>query len=181
MKPSLNVKKLTSISILLALGVVFHFIVPPLFMGVKPDFLLVTMFLSIMLTDTYKEALSVFIVSGILSALTTGFPGGQLPNVIDKLITGNIIFLIHKNLHGDNIFKNILMFFLGTIISGATFLGSASILVGLPTSYTALLLTVVLPTSLINTFLGVFLYKIILTKTPVFKEIKSKNTELQNI
>lgn len=181
MKPSLNVKKLTSISILLSLGVVFHFIVPPLFMGVKPDFLLVTMFLAIILTDTYKEALSVFIVSGILSALTTGFPGGQLPNFVDKLITGHVIFLIHKSLHGDSVFKNILMFFLGTLVSGATFLGSALVLVGLPASYTTLLLTVVVPTSIANTFLGVFLYKIILSRTPIFKEIKSKNTEPQKI
>ncbi|CAM2839682.1 tryptophan transporter [Hathewaya histolytica] len=172
MKPSLNVKKLTSISILLALGVVFHFIVPPVFMGVKPDFLLVTMFISLMLTDSYKEAIATCIAYGILSSLTTGFPGGQLPNFIDKLVTGNVIYLIHRYMNCGNIIKPSLIFILGTIISGSTFLFIASILVGIPVSFISLFLAVVVPTSFANFALGLILYKIIIKNTSLFKDVK---------
>ncbi|MCQ4699279.1 hypothetical protein NE452_17880, partial [Paeniclostridium sordellii] len=34
------------------------------------------------------------IVTGVFTALTTKFPGGQVPNFLDKLVTANLIYLI---------------------------------------------------------------------------------------
>ena len=50
-------KKLTVSSIFLSVGLLLHYVTPALFMGVKPDFLLVIMFLGILFMDNVKELL----------------------------------------------------------------------------------------------------------------------------
>ena len=98
----MNVKKLTLSALLVAIGFVLHQIVPgiPFLGGMKMDFLLVMMFFSIFLMDSYKEVFAVSLVCGILSAMTTTFPGGQIANIVDKLVTGAIIYLLFRALEG---------------------------------------------------------------------------------
>jgi hypothetical protein len=158
----MNLRKLIISSLLLAIGLVLHQVVPPILFGMKPDILLSMMFIAIILNKDYKLTLVVGLAAGILTAATTTFPGGQIPNIIDKLITSNCIFLLFKIV--DNRFNHQIQMFIisiiGTLISGGVFLGSALLLVGLPggASFKALMLAVVLPATIVNTIACVVLY-----------------------
>lgn len=158
----MNLRKLILSSLLLAIGLVLHQIVPPLLFGMKPDILLSMMFIAILLADDYKTTLIIGLAAGLISAATTNFPMGQLPNIIDKLVTCNLVYLIiisTKKILNHQI-KTLIVSVVGTIISGTVFLGSALILVGLPggASFTALFLAVVIPATLVNTIACIFLY-----------------------
>lgn len=156
----MNLKKLISTSLLLAIGMLLHQITPPFIMGMKPDFLLAMMFIAIMLSEDYKMTVVIGIVSGILTAATTSFPGGQIPNIIDKIITSQVIFLLFRIMRGrfNNQFTMILISIIGTIISGTIFLSSALLIFGLPASFKILVFTVVIPAVVINTFAASILY-----------------------
>lgn len=172
----INTKKLVLNSVLLGIGLVLHQIEPAIF-GVKPDMTLIMLFTIMILNkDSYKTCLVCGIVVGIFSGMTTSFPGGQIPNFIDKFITTNVAFAImilmykapfmkkiaEKN--QDFIVSNLLMS-LGTIISGFIFLTSAQILVGLPgnMNLSMLFAAVVLPAVVINLIVGVIVFKVIHT------------------
>jgi hypothetical protein len=163
----MKTNKLIITSLLLAIGLILHQITPGIFMGIKPDFLLVFMILSIILTKNFKITLITGIVAGVLCALTTTFPGGQLPNIIDKIITSIIVFSVYKSSNVSSPLKLTGIYFLGTIISGSIFLGSALILFGLPAPFSILFVTVVLPTSLFNSFMGFSLHKLIVTNSVI--------------
>lgn len=159
----MNLKKLITCSLFLAIGVILHQITPPLFLGMKPDFLLAMMFLSILLFDDYKLTLIVGIAAGIFTAATTNFPGGQVPNLIDKIVTANLIYLINKMFKEsfNSYIKVGIISFIGTIISGTIFLGSAGLIAGLPGPFLALMLTVVLPATVLNVVTTMAFYKIV--------------------
>lgn len=59
-------------------------------------FLLAMMFIALIIAKDYKTTLVIGILSGILTAATTTFPAGQIPNLVDKIITTNILFLLVK-------------------------------------------------------------------------------------
>jgi hypothetical protein len=156
----MNLKKVILSSLLLAIGLVLHQLVPPILFGMKPDFLLSMMFIAIALSDDYKLTLLIGLAAGVLTAATTGFPGGQIPNIIDKLITCNVVYLLFR-LGKDKINHQAKMFIIsliGTVISGTVFLGSALVLVGLPGPFLALMLGVVLPATVFNIFASMILY-----------------------
>lgn len=159
----MNLKRLVTNSLLLAIGAVLHQITPPIVLGMKPDFSLAMLFIIMILNEDYKSCISAGLIAGILAAATTGFPGGQIPNVIDKLITTNIIFFMLKPFRKvlNNQIKIIVITAVGTIISGTAFLTVASIMVGLPTSFRALFLSIVLPACLINTIAGTVIFNAI--------------------
>lgn len=156
---TIQTRNLTISAIFMALGLVLHFMVPGVFFGVKPDFLLSMMFISLMIVDDSKEALLIGVAGGIMSALTTGFPGGQIPNFIEKIITSLLVFYMIKTMNKSfSITKIILIFALGTMISGTMFLTIALTMTNqlnlfLP-SYPAVLVAMA-----INAILGVFLYQ----------------------
>lgn len=169
----ITTKKLTLNSLLLALGLLLHQLTPALGLSIQPDIALAMLF-SIMLLnkDDYKSCLVAGIVTGIFTAITTKFPGGQVPNILDKAITTNIIFIIMyfayripfiNKLKEDkqNLIIASIIFPLGTLISGIVFLLSAQFLVGLPNSFIALFMVAVLPAIFVNSIVGVLLYKII--------------------
>jgi len=159
----MNIKKIVINSLLLAIGAILHQITPPLVLGMKPDFYLALLFIIIVLNDDYKTCLCCGIVAGILSAVSTTFPGGQLPNIIDKFVTTNIIFLIlipFRKLLNNQI-KVIAITAIGTLISGFVFLSSAAIMVGLPGSFKVLFLSIVIPACAINTGASVVLFNAI--------------------
>jgi len=156
----MNLRKLLVSSLLLSVGLMLHQITPPFLMGMKPDFLLSMMFIAILFADDYKLTLVIGLAAGILTAMTTTFPGGQIPNIIDKVLTCNFIFILTKAM-GDKLssgIKIIIVSILGTFFSGFVFLLSALYLAGLPAPFLALVLTVVVPASLLNTVFATILF-----------------------
>ncbi len=163
MNRNMNVKKMILNAILIAIGALLHQITPALGLPMKPDFALAMLFIIIIINNDYKTSLISGIIMGVLTALTTKFPGGQLPNIIDKVVTANVMYFIFK-LIGNRLSNNIKMLIalsFGTIVSGLVFLGSASLLVGLPGSFVSLISIVVIPAAIMNVFLGMILYKAI--------------------
>ena len=156
---TIQTRNLTVSAIFMALGLVLHFMVPGIFFGVKPDFLLSMMFISLMIVGDVKEALLLGVAGGIMSALTTGFPGGQIPNFIEKIITSLVVFYTIKAMRRNfSIPKVILIFALGTMVSGTLFLTIALTMTNqlnlfIP-SYPAVLVAMA-----INAILGIFLYQ----------------------
>jgi hypothetical protein len=159
----MNTKKMIINAILLAIGALLHQITPALGLPMQPDFALAMLIIIVLMNEDYKTALIAGIITGIFTALTTKFPGGQLPNIVDKLVTVNIIYFILLPLR-DKVKANVKMaivLLLGTLISGVTFLGSAAVMVGLPASFNALFVAVVLPATVINVIAGTILYNTI--------------------
>lgn len=156
----MKTKNITLAAIFMAIGLVMHFMVPPIFAGVKPDFLLSMMFMALIITDDIKEAILVGLCGGVMSALTTGFPGGQIPNLIEKIITTFFIYYLIKILGNDlNIFKTVLVFSLGTLVSGLVFLFLALLI----TDQLALFLpslSIVLVAMVVNSIFGVVLMNV---------------------
>lgn len=147
-----NLKRQIVHSLLLAVGVVIRQITPGFLGGIKPDFMLAILFVIIIFNDDYQTTLITGLVAGILAAMTTTFPAGQIPNIIDKVITTHILFLSllpFRKFKGDKI-KSIIFGFLGTSLSGSIFLYSALNLFGLPAPFEALFIGVVIPTAALN-------------------------------
>ena len=161
MEKNMNVKKMTLNAILIAIGALLHQITPALGLPMQPDFAIAMLFIIILINKDYKTTLIASIIMGLITAMTTKFPGGQLPNIIDKLITAHVIYFMYKvmgNKISDNI-KILSALSFGTIVSGLSFLISASIIVGLPGNFITLVTLVVLPATLMNILLGTVLYK----------------------
>lgn len=170
----MNTKKLVLNSVLLGIGLVLHQIEPAVF-GVKPDMTLIMLFtIMIINKNDYKTCLICGIIAGIFDGMTTSFPGGQIPNIIDKFLTTNISFIIVMAMYKapfmkklteknqDFIVSNILMS-LGTATSGFIFLTSAQILVGLPgnMNLSMLFIAVVVPAIVVNVIVGAIVFKVI--------------------
>jgi hypothetical protein len=161
----MNLRKLTLASLFLAIGVLLHYIMPGLPGGMKPDSFLAMMFIAIMICDDYKMITVIGFASGILTALTTTFPAGQVPNIIDKIVTTQILFVLLYLLRNrvPQPVKFFIIAVVGTLISGTVFLGSAQFLVGLPqgTNFNLLFSAVVIPATIANTVMVFVLGNII--------------------
>jgi len=159
----MNTKKMAANAILIAIGAILHQITPPF--GMQADFSLAMLFIIIVLNKDYKTALTCGIIIGVFAALTSKTPGGQIPNIIDKLITCNVIYLILLPLRNktSKIKQMALILPLGTLISGTMFLTVLMMIAGLPggMSFKALLIAVVIPTMVMNTILGIVIFKIV--------------------
>ncbi|TKC18161.1 tryptophan transporter [Robertmurraya kyonggiensis] len=161
----MNTKNLVALALLVGMGAVLHLAIPGIAFGMKPDMMLAMMFLGIVLFPDSKSVLLLGLVTGVISGLTTSFPGGLIPNIIDKPITAFIffgLFLALKKVR-SNIISIAALTALGTIISGTVFLGSAYLIVGLPGSFAALFGLAVLPATAANTIVMIILYPIALT------------------
>jgi len=99
-----------------------------------------------------------------MSALTTGAPGGQIANMIDKPLTAFIIlgiYLIIKDRINPNISAPVLTG-IGTLISGTIFVTVISIIAGIPDGgLVSLFLVVVLPAVLINAVIMAIVYPVV--------------------
>jgi len=145
-------------ALLMGIGFVLHAIFPGIFGGMKPDFSLIMLFIIIMMIADKKVGVIAGLVTGILTALTTTFPNGQIPNVVDKIVvtaavTAMTYFIPRK-------FLVPIVGIFGTLISGTVFLTTAALLSGLPQTFGSLMLVVVLPTTAINTLVLILLYPI---------------------
>ncbi|QED47134.1 tryptophan transporter [Cytobacillus dafuensis] len=174
----MNTKNLVALSLLVGMGAVLHAVVPGFFLGMKPDMMLTMMFLGIVLFPDKKSVMLLGLVTGLISGLTTTFPGGLIPNIIDKPITAFAflgLFLAFKKFQ-KSIVSVAVLTAVGTIISGIVFLTSAFLIVGLPGPFTALFAAVVLPAAAVNTIAMVVLYPVALT---IVKRTKlNKPTEI---
>lgn len=146
----------------MALGLILHQITPGILGGMKFDFLIIFIVTSILINPSKKNTILTGLLGGLLSALTTSFPGGQLANIIDKLITVLFIYLVLSLIRKEE--SKVFVYLLGmgaTLVSGISFLTSAMFLVGLPLGLGFLIVSVVVPTSLINGFGTVFIYQLV--------------------
>jgi hypothetical protein len=167
----MNTKNLVALSLLVGIGAVLHAVVPGIFLGMKPDMMLTMMFLGIILFPDKKSVLLLGIVTGLISGVTSTFPGGLVPNIIDKFVTAFVVFGILYTLkrYSRSIITIGALTVLGTLVSGIVFLSSAYLLVGLPGPFVALFAAVVLPATVVNTIVMLILYPI---ATNVLKRTK---------
>ncbi|HHU33380.1 MAG: tryptophan transporter [Zhaonellaceae bacterium] len=151
------------IALLLAIGTLLHLVIPGYGGGIKPDLLLSMLFIILMMYKNSKTAALAGFLAGLLSALTTSMPGGQIPNVVDKLITTIAVYFLIKYLSGKVNSKiiSLLVGIVGTLISGSVFLLCTLIIVGLPASFEFLFATVVLPATLANAIVVLILYPVV--------------------
>lgn len=161
----MNLKNNIFTTLLLAIGLIMHQITPGILGGMKFDFLIIFMVIAIILNPKFQNTLLTGFLGGLLSAMTTTFPGGQLPNILDKLVTCLVLcFLINfLEQFKDNYIAVGFLGGIGTFVSGMVFLTSALYIVGLPAPFMTLVIGIVLPTTVINTIGTVFVYKIVKT------------------
>lgn len=155
---SYKTKKLVINSLLLSIGFLLHYFMPALGLPMEIDFSLVTLVLIVSLNkDCFGTCLASGGATGILCGITSKFPMGLIPNIIDKLVTTVIVFALIRLLDKTKLsakMKTIVTNAVGTLVSGTVFLVSALLLVELPAPFTLLFATVVIPATIANTIVG---------------------------
>ena len=153
-----NTKQLVTNALLLAVGFLLHYVTPAIGLPMQIDFSLITLILVINLSKNHSSTcIASGIVTGIFAGLTTKFPFGLVPNILDKIVTTVVVYSLIKLLDKTALsskIKAIAVNAVGTLVSGVVFLTSALILVGLPASFGLLFVTVVLPAIVVNTVVG---------------------------
>lgn len=156
----MKLKEMVVTALFLAVGFVLHQVTVGILAGMKPDFNITMLFVAFLILRNARLTFPAGLAAGIIAALTTTMPGGQLPNIIDKIITAAVAMGLIKLLAGrvnDYLLAGIVGL-VGTVTSGLVFLTSAALIIGLPAPFIALFLAVVVPTAAINLFLTPFLY-----------------------
>jgi len=160
---STTLRDTVQIALLLAIGTVLHTVIPGYGAGMKPDMVLAMLFIIAVMKPQFRAILVAGIIAGLLAALTTSFPGGQIPNIVDKGVTAvfayGIVTLLRHRIPDVTIAA--LLGVVGTILSGTVFLLTALLLVGLPAAFSVLFTTVVLPAAVLNTIAVLVLYPVI--------------------
>lgn len=158
-----NCKQLATNGLLLAIGFLLHSVTPA-FGFMQIDFSLITLILIVTLNkDSLGSCMTAGMATGVLSGITSKFPMGLIPNLIDKIATTIVVYLLIKVLDKTSLSskgKAIAVNAVGTLVSGLIFLVSALLLVGLPVSFSLLLVTVVIPATAVNTVIGVIVNSI---------------------
>lgn len=160
----MNTRKMVTNAILIAVGAILHQLTPLLGVPMQPDLSLAMLFIIIVYNKDYKTTLVCGIIVGVFAALTTKTPGGQLPNILDKFITSNIVYLMLIPLRErfNKLTQISILLPIGTLISGTVFLSLLMVLGGLPMSqFGTLFITVVVTTAVLNVIIGVVLFKIV--------------------
>ncbi len=162
MRTNAKTRDLALAGLMIAAGVVLHSF-PPLIGGMKPDFSLIMLILYALLRRDKKVTLAAGLATGVITAITTGFPGGQIPNVIDKTLT--TLMLLGITALPESYVNALITSAVGTLFSGLVFLGSAYFIAGLPVPFATLFTSVVLPAAGINTVAVAVLYPVALKIT----------------
>ena len=159
----MDLRELVQISLLLGAGFVLRLIIPGYGAGMKPDVMLIMLFIIIFMKREFSPTLAAGMVAGMIAALTTSFPAGQIPNIIDKSITSIFVLILVKMLadKAPGFITLGAIGFVGTIFSGTVFLTTALVLTGIPAPFMVLFTTVVVPAAIINTVGIVVLYPIV--------------------
>jgi len=168
----MKLEKMILTALLMAIGLVLHQIVPPIVGGMKPDFLLAMLFIALYIDSSPKNALLTGILAGIFSALTTGFPGGQIANMCDKMVTAFAVIAMIKVFGKMSHHLSVpIIAAIGTLISGTVFLATAIMVVGsLPMAFSVLFVTVVLPAAAVNTIATYIVFNIVFSAAKVMKK-----------
>ncbi|MDF2592452.1 MAG: trpP, partial [Clostridia bacterium] len=156
----MNLRKNILTALLIAMGYILHQVVPGTIGSMKLDIMLAFIFVSLLVNRDFKSMILTALLSGSITALTTTFPGGQIPNMIDKMVTCFTVYLLIKlfdRFKSKQITVGIIAF-AGTVISGSVFLYSALALVGLPAPFPVLFVGIVLPTAFANIFVTLIAY-----------------------
>jgi len=159
----ISTKDLAQAALLVAIAMILRSLTPPIFLGMKPDLTLTMMFIILIVKRDFKLGFLVALATATFTALTTTFPGGQIANIVDKLLTFVIVYNL-ISLFSKFFQKRVLAgitTIVGTIISGSIFLTIASMLVGLPAPFSALFIGVVLPAAVVNTIAAVVLFTVV--------------------
>ena len=158
MNNNYNTKQLVINALLLAVGFLLHYVTPAIGLPMQIDFSLITLILVINLSKNhFSTCIASGVVTGIFSGLTTKFPLGFIPNIIDKITTTIAVYFLVKLLDKTALnskIKAIAVNAIGTLISGIVFLVSALLLTGLPAPFIVLFITVVIPATVVNTIVG---------------------------
>ena len=154
----MKTKQLTINALLLAIGFLLHYLTPAIGLPMQIDFSLITLVLIINLNkSSFSTCIAGGTATGIFSGITTKFPMGMIPNIIDKLVTTIFVYLLLKLLDKTALhskIKTIVVNAVGTLVSGTVFLSSALLLVGLPAPFLVLFTTIVIPAIVANTVIG---------------------------
>lgn len=151
---TMTTKKISLYAILLSIGLTLHLIPSFSLFGMKMDFLLAMMFIALKFSDERIEILSIALVFGIASAMTTSMPGGQIPNIIDKLITAFTFYYLTQFVNPKkNRIIQLFITFISTLLSGSVFILSAILITGLTLDFNYLFIFVVIPTAFGNTLI----------------------------
>lgn len=159
----MRTRDLAQAALLVAVAMILRSLTPPLVMGMKPDLTLTMMFIILIIKRDIKLGFLVALATGIFTALTTTFPGGQIPNIVDKLLTFVIVYNlvpVITKFTSKRITAGVTTA-IGTVISGSLFLGIATLLVGLPAPFTILFTSVVLPAAALNTAAAVVIFSVV--------------------
>ena len=73
----MNLKNNIVTTLLLAIGFILHYITPGILGGMKFDFLLIFIIISLLINRKFGNAILTGLLGGILSAMTTTFPGDK--------------------------------------------------------------------------------------------------------
>lgn len=167
----MKLRKMILTALLMAIGLVLHQIVPPIVGGMKPDFLLAMLFIALYIDNSPKNALVAGLLAGIFSAMTTSFPGGQIANMCDKMVTAFAVLAMIKAFGRMNRHISVpITAAIGTVISGTVFLATALIVVGsLPMAFSLLFVTIVLPAAAVNTIATYAVFNVVFSAVKVMK------------
>ena len=153
-----NTKQLVTNALLLAVGFLLHYVTPAIGLPMQIDFSLITLILVINLNkNSFNTCIASGLVTGIFAGISTKFPMGLIPNIIDKIMTTIAVYLLIKLLDKTALsskIKAVITNAVGTLVSGTVFLVSALLLVGLPAPFSLLFVTVVIPATIVNTIAG---------------------------
>ena len=154
----MKTKQIVTNSLLLAVGFLLHYVTPAIGLPMQIDFSLITLILIINLNrNSFSTCIASGVATGIFAGLTTKFPMGFIPNILDKITTAIFVYLLIKLLDKTALsikIKAIAVNAIGTLVSGTVFLCSALLLVGLPVPFSVLFVTVVIPATIVNTIAG---------------------------
>lgn len=155
-KAEIRVADLVLAGLMVAVGFVLHGVFPAILAGMKPDFSLIMLFVVIMVIPDTRVKLVAGLATAIITAMTTTFPGGQIANIVDKIITTGVVIGLTALLPRQIVVPGVGV--LGTLVSGTVFLGTAALVSGLPATFISLMVAVVLPATAINTIGLLVLY-----------------------
>lgn len=150
-------------SLLIGVGAVLYIIIPGFNGGMKPDFMLTMMFIGILLFPDVKSVFLLGISTGVISGLFSTFPGGFVPNIIDKSVTAFVFFglVLLLTRFANKLPIAIALTCVGTLVSGTVFLSTAIFVFGAGAVFGELFVLVVLPAIVINAIAFFVIYPII--------------------
>lgn len=159
----MNTKNLVLMSLLVGVGAALYLVIPGFNGGMKPDFMLTMMFIGILLFPKASHVFLLALTTGVLSGLFSTFPAGFIPNVVDKFITAFVFFVVVLTLKSlsSKLPVATVLAGVGTLLSGLIFLSVAIFILGVDVPFVPLILTVVLPTVVLNSVAFFLIFPIV--------------------